>query len=150
MDNLPELRDIHLPEDGISFFPPAYGWWLLPLLVAALFVAVRFVLWLRKTSKRVYARRLLKKNAAQNTLAAAVCMSELLRRICVSRYPEAVSLTGKNWTDFLNNRTSRKLPEKTAQLLETAPYLPADSTMFSAAEVADLRQFCLAFIGDNL
>lgn len=27
MDNLPELRDIHVP-DGVSAFPPAYGWWV--------------------------------------------------------------------------------------------------------------------------
>ena len=26
--NLPELRDIHLPE-GVSAFPPAYGWWVI-------------------------------------------------------------------------------------------------------------------------
>ena len=27
-DNLPELRDIHLPE-SIPAFPPAYGWWVI-------------------------------------------------------------------------------------------------------------------------
>lgn len=44
--NLPELRDIHLPE-GVSAFPPAYGWWvilggiLLLLLLTELFLIVR-------------------------------------------------------------------------------------------------------------
>ena len=42
--NLPELRDIHLPE-GVSAFPPAYGWWvilggiLLLLLLTELFLS---------------------------------------------------------------------------------------------------------------
>lgn len=44
--NLPELRDIHLPE-GVSAFPPASGWWvilggiLLLLLLTELFLIVR-------------------------------------------------------------------------------------------------------------
>ena len=31
-DNLPELRDIHLPE-GISAFPPAYGWYVITIAI---------------------------------------------------------------------------------------------------------------------
>ena len=40
MDNLPELRDIHLPSDGVSIFPLAYGWWGLLLLAIAMIFAV--------------------------------------------------------------------------------------------------------------
>ena len=34
-NNLPELRDIHLP-DGVSAFPPAYGWWVILATIIAL------------------------------------------------------------------------------------------------------------------
>lgn len=94
MDNLPELRDIHLPSDGVSIFPLAYGWWGLLLLAIAMIFAVKIICWFRKNSKRIYALYLLKKNASENSASAAVKMSELLRRICISRYPEAVSYSG--------------------------------------------------------
>ena len=34
MNNLPEIRDIQIP-DGVSFFPVAYGWWV--VLAAGVF-----------------------------------------------------------------------------------------------------------------
>ena len=59
MDNLPELRDIHLPSDGVSIFPLAYGWWGLLLLAIAMIFAVKIIFWFRKNSKRIYALYLL-------------------------------------------------------------------------------------------
>ena len=150
MDNLPELRDIHLPSDGVSIFPLAYGWWGLLLLAIAMIFAVKIIFWFRKNSKRIYALYLLKKNASENSALAAVKMSELLRRICISRYPEAVSYSGKNWIDFLNNHAKQKLSKQTAALLLDAPYAPADSDLFAAENVADLRVFCQNWIGANL
>lgn len=150
MDNLPELRDIHLPSDGVSIFPLAYGWWGLLLLAIAMIFAVKIIFWFRKNSKRIYALYLLKKNASENSASAAVKMSELLRRICISRYPEAVSYSGKNWIDFLNNHAKQKLSKQTAALLLDAPYAPADSDLFAAENVVDLRVFCQSWIGANL
>lgn len=150
MDNLPELRDIHLPSDGVSIFPLAYGWWGLLLLAIAMIFAVKIIFWFRKNSKRIYALYLLKRNASENSASAAVKMSELLRRICISRYPEAVSYSGKNWIDFLNNHAKQKLSKQTAALLLDAPYAPADSDLFAAENVADLRVFCQSWIGANL
>ena len=49
MDNLPELRDIHLPE-GVSAFPPAYGWWVILFGVLLLFGLYElWKLWRRKS-----------------------------------------------------------------------------------------------------
>ena len=112
--------------------------------------AVKIIFWFRKNSKRIYALYLLKKNASENSASAAVKMSELLRRICISRYPEAVSYSGKNWIDFLNNHAKQKLSKQTAALLLDAPYAPADSDLFAAENVADLRVFCQSWIGANL
>lgn len=149
MDNLPELRDIHLPTEGVSVFPLAAGWWSLSALLAAIFVAVKFIAWFRKTSKKIYARYLINKYAQDNSLNSAIKISEILRRICVSRYPEAVSLSGQAWIDFLNGKTPHKMSEKSANLLENAPYMPADK-FENGDEVAALRRFCLEWIGANL
>ena len=150
MDNLPELRDIHLPTDGVSFFPLAYGWWGLLLLIVLLLVGIKVFFWLRKTSKKVYAFYLLRKTMSDNSPAAAVQMSELLRRICVSRYPEAVALNGAEWIGFLNGKSKEKLNLKTADLLQNAPYIPETSKAYSEDDVMDLRQFCRRWIGENL
>lgn len=150
MDNLPELRDIHLPESGVSFWPLADGWWGVLALMAvfwALFCVGRYF---KKHSKKIYARYLLQKKAAENTPEAAVQMSELLRRICVSRYPEAVSYSGHKWVDFLNEHAKQKLPAKTADLLIDAPYAPKNSSLFAVENIAELRHFCQGWIGENL
>ena len=150
MDNLPELKDIHLPENGVSFWPLAYGWWGLLAAVLLIFALWKIIAWFRKNSKKIYARYLLQKNGAENTAAAAVFMSELLRRICVSRYPEAVAYVGRNWVNFLNEHSKNKLSAETADLLIDAPYAPADSALFAVDNVAELRKFCLGWIGANL
>ena len=50
--NLPELRDIHLP-DGVSPFPPAYGWWVILGSVLLLLVLTELFLIIRRKSKNV-------------------------------------------------------------------------------------------------
>lgn len=150
MDNLPDLKDIHLPENGVSVWPLAYGWWSLVAAVLLIFALWKIITWFRENSKKIYARYLLQKNGAENTAAAAVFMSELLRRICVSRYPEAVAYAGRNWVNFLNEHSKNKLSAETANLLIDAPYAPPDSALFAADNVAELRKFCLGWIGANL
>ena len=58
-DNLPELRDIHFPQDTISIWPLAYGWWL--ILSVILFMAAGIYLFrlYRTKSKKLYAIKLL-------------------------------------------------------------------------------------------
>lgn len=150
MDNLPELRDIHLPTEGISIFPLAYGWWIILFAILLLFACIKLVIWIRKNSKKIYAKYLLEKKANGNTIQDAVNMSEILRRICLNRYPEAVSFVGNKWIDFVNSKAKNKLSEKTAGLLKDAPYIPADTNTYTEVDVMELRKFCFDWIGDNL
>lgn len=148
-DNLPELRDIHLPTHDVSAWPLAVGWYWLIVAIILVFAAYKAIVWLRQKSAKLYARHLL--NAVpQNDIAAAAQMSEILRRICVHRYSEAVALSGADWVEFLNSKAKTKLDDKTAKLLLNAPYIPIESKMFEASDVQNLRQFCLAWIGENL
>ncbi len=148
-DNLPELRDIHLP-DGVSAFPPAYGWWVILATIfgaIALFYLLKF---LRSTSKKLYARHLLKRLDNLDVVPAAVGMSELLRRICVAKYPEAATLSGQKWLDFLNAGSKIKISGKPAELLLIAPYLPKEEKRFKQADAIVLKSFCQSWIGENL
>lgn len=148
-DNLPELRDIHLP-DGISVWPPAYGWWVMLAVVIGCVLGYRLFKILRAKSKKLFALRLLKNINCNNSLRSAASMSEILRRICVYKYPEAVVLNGQAWVDFLNAHTKNKLNDKTADLLLNAPYMPEGEGGFEIADVVALRLFCQKWIGENL
>lgn len=66
-DNLPELRDIHLP-DGVSAFPPAYGWWVILALIIGFLLLYYLVRLARIKSKKLYALHLLENINCNNSL----------------------------------------------------------------------------------
>lgn len=66
-ENLPELRDIHLP-DGVSAWPPAYGWWVILLGIVAVVILVELVTVIRRKSKKLYALHLLKDIHCNNSI----------------------------------------------------------------------------------
>jgi hypothetical protein len=135
VSNLP-LRDIHLPGP-VSWWPPAPGWWLLLLLIVSI---VALVVW------QIRRRRLFRlRKTAMSELNAlygayqkqydAKCfareLSVLLRRICISYFPDAnvAGLTGKQWLVFLDSRLSekynksgQKYTDGAATVLISAPY----------------------------
>lgn len=149
-DNLPELRDIHLPE-GVSAFPPAYGWFVIAAVLISLFFLGKIIKLARQKSKKLYALRLLGRLPLDKYLAAAVGMSEILRRICVYKYPSAASLSGQDWIEFLNAHSKTKMTKKTADLLLNAPYMPETGEKdFSVADALKLKEFCKKWIGENL
>lgn len=150
MDNLPELRDIHLPTEGVSVFPIATGWWLVLCAVITFFVLCYVVMALRKQSKKIYARYLLNRRTKEDNLASVVAMSEILRRVCLKKYPEAVALNGKEWTNFLLQKSKITLTANSANLLQTAPYRSFNDENFKKDDVVELRKFCYAWIGENL
>ncbi len=148
-DNLPELRDIHLP-DGVSAWPPAYGWWVVLLGIILLVLAVQTFLFIYRRSKKRYALKILESLSAENAVNAAREASETLRRICVYKYKEAVALSGREWVDFLNSHSNKKLEGKSAALLMDAPYMPEASKAYSADDLKGLMDFCRHWIGENL
>lgn len=150
MDSLPELRDIHLPLHDVSVWPLANGWWVIIATFVALYILIKVVLWLRCKSAKIYARMILNNLNMQNYIAAAAKMSELLRRVCVRRYPEAVAFKGEQWLEFIKSKTAHKLDEKTANLLKDAPFIPENSDTYGIEDVQNLRSFCDRWLGENL
>ncbi len=147
-NNLPELRDIHLPDE-IAMFPHAYGWGVILLAAAGLF----FVFWLlrklHRRSKKKYALSVLAA-CPEEPVAGAAEISRLLRRICLLKHKEASALFGQEWVDFLNSRCRTKLSGKAAKLLADAPYIGKNSQIYGSEELNILKNFCRKWIGENL
>ncbi len=149
MDNLPEFRDIHIP-DGVSVFPLAYGWWIILFAFLFLILAVKFILWVVKTSRKHYALKMLKEINTQNPVESAVKISELLRRICVYKYKDANVLYAQEWIDFLNTKTKSKISGTAAKLLEFAPYMNINDKTYKQADAEKIKEFAKQWIGGNI
>ena len=149
MDNLPELRDIHLP-DGVSAFPPAYGWWIILLIIILLPLIIRFFKAARQKSRKFYALNIVKKIDNGNIITGAVKISELLKRICLYKYPEAVNMFGKEWIEFLKSHSKQNLSVKAAELLSNAPYIAKNSQKYMSENLVELKEFAKKWIGENL
>ena len=148
-DNLPELRDIHLPAD-VSVFPLGYGWWVVLsaiILAIALYYLTKFII---KKSKKLYALNLLAKTDLRTPLQSASLMSEVLRRICIYKFPQAAALSGDEWIGFLNSKAKYKLEKNAATLLKDAPYMPLAKKINDDKSVVELKKFCQKWIGENL
>ena len=148
--NLPELRDIHLPVDGVSVFPLANGWWVLLFTLIAIAVIYKIMVFIKRTSAKLYARYLLRTIKQDTSLHAAVKISEILRRICIRKYPQAVALCGDEWINFLNSKTKHKINGKTAELLKNAPYISETKQEYTTQQMTELKQFAYHWTGDNL
>lgn len=150
MDQLAGLRDIHLPDSGVSFFPLAYGWWSMLLVLAGGYIAWIYLNKLWKASARLYARRILNSIKEDTDLAAAAKISEILRRACVRKYPEAVALAGDEWITFLNEKAKYPLNKSAAELLKNAPFMVKTEKLPDADDMRHIWNFCYDWIGDNL
>ena len=138
------LKNLHLP-DAIGWFPPAFGWWLLVVLIPLLLM---FLYWCyqrltRKTSLKT-AKRLLNtiKNSTANNSEKLVELSALLRRVAISVAPRAqtASLTGQAWLAFLDSSLNDAPFIKGAgRCLADAPYRKSPP---SEQEIFQLISLC--------
>jgi hypothetical protein len=110
-DALKQLRDLHLPEPP-GLWPPAPGWWILAILVAAGLIALAIRVY--RTRRRARPLRLavgaLDRLLADNRDARlsprdfANAVNELLKRALIygARRLDAAPLTGPAWLTYLD------------------------------------------------
>ncbi len=131
-----QLRDIH-GLDPAPWWPPALGWWLLVFgLILALWLWWRFfpglkipalsgIGWRWDASRRL--RELRRRVGKQDPKQSAAELSELLRRIAMTRFGRdaCAGLTGAEWLQWLhaNDPQDYDWPEQ-GQLLLSMPYAP--------------------------
>lgn len=128
-DPLANLRDIRLPE-AVAFWPPAPGWWMLAGLVLAFLLIAAAMEWRRRQTLAYRVARDWRAMARDtrrfaDTRALAAEGALLMRRVLVStpRAPQAASLTGQAWQDFLSSGKNG-LPAEIGAFVALAPYLP--------------------------
>ncbi len=110
-DPLAQLRDIHLPAP-IEVWPPAFGWWLLMLLILVTLILTLRWLWSRWQGNR-YRREarsqldaiLLSWETHGDTTRYIQAYQLLLKRTALTHYERELvaSLTGEAWVAFLDS-----------------------------------------------
>lgn len=111
--DLSQLKDIHLPSP-VTDLPIAFGWWLLlTVFILLTIAAIIYGLKRREKNKTKKAALILlsqqydqfkEKGDTQIFLEQS---NQVLKRYCLDKYPDAVSLSGTAWTDFLNRHSSK-------------------------------------------
>lgn len=133
MATLEQLRDLSHP-DAISFWPPAFGWWLLALLIIVGFILCLRIL-LRNHRRRAQRREAIKRIEAicarpqANPSIAAEQLLTVLKQIALSTYDHSrTSLAGlhsERWAGFMDYSCSKKILDKaTGEQLTQAIYQP--------------------------
>lgn len=105
--DIAQLKDIHLPN-AITDWPISFGWWtLLSVTLLAIIAAIYFYYQARKKSAKQRAALVLLDHqyaqfkANDNAHVFLQQTNQILKRYCLDEYPDAVSLSGPAWTDFL-------------------------------------------------
>lgn len=129
-----QLEDIHLP-DPISFWPLAPGWWLLLILLLLLAVAAVY-LYQHGVTHWFYKRRLKQQLISeleecyqewqQHQQSDVLCASlnAQLKRYCRRWEPQALSLSGEAWVDWLETRGGEPFSAAHRHALAHGPYQP--------------------------
>lgn len=136
------LRDIHLPAP-IGLWPPAPGWWVIALLLPSLI----WLLWRWRRRRALDPRRAvlqqlieLEKNPRLSPSDRVKAISILLRRAAMTIYgrPEAASLSGEAWLEFLDRiLEDQAFSTGAGRILLDAPFRPDFD-----GEVAPLFELC--------
>ena len=147
MDNLPLLKDIHLPEP-VTRFPLGYGVIIFLIFLTLFILCLPFLKKLYLKSKKMYALNFIR-NLNEPNIQNLCLISEMLRRICKLKYQSAVSLYGQNWASFLNQKSSIKLPKNQMDLFINAPYAPKNIVV-TKSDFELIQKFAVSFAEANL
>ena len=113
-DPLAQLQDIHLPAE-IGLWPPAWGWWVLALLIIATVSALVFFI-KRKISRNAYRtiaiaelNSIHKKYGSDQNSEYLQNLSIILRRTALSGFGSQfnASLKGNEWLKWLDEQCTK-------------------------------------------
>ena len=135
MNPLDNLKDIHTPN-AIENWPPAYGWWLLALIIVVLLFLV--CKWALNAYKIRAAKRLALKQLAlidNNQQNANAQLNQLLKRVAMSYFPafNVQQKFGETWVDFLKASFDKKQKQNFVEgitSLQTSLYQQAGAENF--------------------
>ena len=107
MNPLDQLNDIHLPQ-AVSYWPPAWPWWLLLFCMIALLV---LGLWYKKRQAwRKQALQQLDSFDWQTPQHAYRDSNKLLKQICMQKVDNTcANLSGETWLSFLDSHVKQPI-----------------------------------------
>lgn len=131
-DPLAQLQDIHVPAD-IGIWPPAWGWWVLLILVLVSIFALVFFIKRKKNRNAYRALAIAELNNIQATYSAEQnseylqALSIILRRTALSGFGSTfnASLKGNEWLEWLDAqcaKTKHQFSRGVGVALLTGPY----------------------------
>ncbi len=110
MNPLENLKDIHLPAP-IEAWPPAYGWWILLVLVL-LIIALIIKVYLKARKLRAVKRQAIQQLSKVDISAsnAPAELNQLLKRTAMFYFPTRAveKMYGQSWQQFLSSCLSTK------------------------------------------
>lgn len=148
MNPLQNLKDIHTPA-AIQNWPPAYGWWLLALLIIV--TVSLLTIWVIKARKKRLAKRqalLALSQLDTNNPQTVSQLNQILKRVAIKYFPEQniQAMFGQQWQSFLiktlPNKKARQL-EDTFNGMQQALYQQTDA---STIDVKKYQQACEAWV----
>lgn len=136
------LADIITPE-AIHWWPLAWGWWVLFAVVGGALAAILVVAYkcYQQQQKQQQALALLTSSTtALNGQALYSAVNTWLKIQARPAYPQALSLHGSAWVEFLNHSAgSRLFSDDAARALSEGVYRPLELEL-SATELQHLAQ----------
>jgi len=144
------LRDIHLPGD-IAWWPPAFGWWALGLLLIGIGIALGLRFW-RGRRHRAARRMLNEIMAALNTGAEPILCAQqasiVLRRFAMTMEPQSAGIagmTGERWHEYLVRlaRDSALSADESRDLLDL-PYVGPERV--TSEQVMAMCRACVSWV----
>lgn len=109
LELLEQMHNIFVPQ-GISWWPPAFGWWAaaISLLGALVLALIVYLIRHRQEAYRRTALKLLDQLREQSDAALPAEANRLLKRVALAAFPsEKLTINqafGENWVDWLNAR----------------------------------------------
>jgi hypothetical protein len=152
-----QLRDIR-GLDPLSWWPPAPGWWL---VLAGIIICLWLIWHLSPTMRRLtifsfswhwdairQLRALRKRVRKQEVWRSARELSELLRRIAITKYGRDVcaGLTGMAWLEWLDTHDPAYAWTEQGKILLTLPYAPPELLAADKRKLLELIDAALVWL----
>lgn len=131
---LEQLKDIYLPQEVSSWWPLAYGWWV--VIGVIIFLGIFFLVHRRiKKKQKQYIDSVVNdfKESVLDTYVSRPkeilqTVSVYLKRVAIHKFPkdEIKLLYGQYWVDYLNSKTKKDLFEREVAKNLANTYRPAN------------------------
>lgn len=141
------LRDVHLPPPP-PWFPPAAGWWWVGAAVLLVAAVVVWLLVRRRARLQRWQQLYAADSVGASPSARIAAISVLLRRASRRLHPQADTLQGEAWLQWLDGRKGHDFSRGPGRVLLEGGFRPhTDDGELRALEPVARRRFLQLMAG---